>query len=54
LFFCLLCSDPHDAASRFTERVPETLLGVGVAYASGLRVPALTDEYGDRVIPARI
>jgi hypothetical protein len=41
LFFCLLCSDPHDAASRFTERVPETLL-------------ALTDEYGDRVIPARI
>ena len=26
-------ADPHDAASRFTERLLETLLGVGLAYA---------------------
>ena len=41
-FLLLLYSDPHDAASRFDERVVETLLGVGLAYAFGLGLPALT------------
>jgi hypothetical protein len=42
VFLLLLYSDPHEAGSRFTERVGETLLGVGLAYAFGLALPRLT------------
>jgi hypothetical protein len=41
VFLLLLYSRPQDAASRFNERVLETLLGVGLAYAFGLGLPAL-------------
>ena len=41
VFLLLLYSRPQDAASRFNERVLETLLGVGIAYLFGLGVPAL-------------
>lgn len=41
VFLLLLYSRPQDAASRFNERVVETLLGVGIAYAFGLGLPAL-------------
>jgi hypothetical protein len=41
VFLLLLHSDPQHAASRFSERVLETLLGVGLAYAFGLALPAL-------------
>lgn len=36
VFLLLLHSNPDEAASRFDERVLETLLGVGVAYLYGL------------------
>jgi Fusaric acid resistance protein-like len=42
VFLLLLYSRPQDAASRFNERVLETLLGVGIAYAFGLGLPAIT------------
>jgi uncharacterized membrane protein YccC len=42
VFLLLLYSRPGDAASRFTERLLETLLGVGIAYVFGLGLPALT------------
>jgi uncharacterized membrane protein YccC len=42
VFLLLLYSNPRDARSRFDERVLETLLGVAIAYAFGLAVPALT------------
>jgi hypothetical protein len=41
VFLLLLYSDPQDAASRFNERVLETLLGVGIAYVYGLGLPWL-------------
>lgn len=44
VFLLLLYSRPQDAASRFNERVVETLLGVGIAYAFGLGLPALARE----------
>jgi hypothetical protein len=34
-------ANPQDAGSRFGERVGETLLGVAIAYAFGLALPAL-------------
>jgi len=40
VFLLLLYSRPQDAASRFSERLLETLLGVGIAYAFGLALPA--------------
>jgi hypothetical protein len=44
VFLLLLYSDPQDAASRFNERLLETLLGVGIAYAFGLGLPALAQR----------
>ena len=44
VFLLLLYSRPQDAASRFNERVVETLLGVGIAYAFGLGLPALARD----------
>lgn len=44
VFLLLLYSRPQDAASRFNERVLETLLGVGLAYAFGLGLPALARQ----------
>jgi hypothetical protein len=44
VFLLLLYSDPQDAASRFNERLLETLLGVGIAYAFGLGIPALAQR----------
>ena len=41
MFLLLLYGRPQDAASRFSERVLETLLGVGIAYVFGLGLPAL-------------
>jgi Fusaric acid resistance protein family len=41
VFLLLLNSNPHTAASRFNERILETLLGVGCAYVFGLALPAL-------------
>ncbi len=41
VFLLLLYSEPEEAGSRFTERVGETLLGVGLAYAFGLALPRL-------------
>jgi uncharacterized membrane protein YccC len=46
VFLLLIHSDPHDAGSRFTERVGETLLGVGLAYFFGLAVPAVARRRG--------
>lgn len=48
VFLLLLYSRPQDAASRFNERVVETLLGVGIAYAFGLGLPALEGELRKR------
>ena len=41
VFLLLLYAQPESAASRFNERLLETLLGVGLAYAFGLALPAL-------------
>jgi hypothetical protein len=41
VFLLLLHSHPQDAESRFDERLLETLLGVGIAYAFGLALPKL-------------
>ena len=41
VFLLLLHAHPETAASRFDERLLETLLGVGIAYAYGLALPAL-------------
>ncbi|MBV9941092.1 MAG: hypothetical protein JO262_03095 [Solirubrobacterales bacterium] len=41
VFLLLLYSHAQDAASRFGERVLETLLGVALAYLFGLVLPAL-------------
>ena len=41
VFLLLLYAQPETAASRFNERLLETLLGVGLAYAYGLALPAL-------------
>ena len=40
----LLYSHPSDASARFTERLLETLLGVGLAYAFGLGIPKLAQR----------
>jgi hypothetical protein len=45
-FLLLLHSDPEGAASRFNERLLETLLGVGLAYAFGLALPRLVQRRG--------
>jgi uncharacterized membrane protein YccC len=45
VFLLLLYSRPQDAASRFAERLLETLLGVGIAYMFGLGLPALTRRW---------
>jgi hypothetical protein len=44
VFLLLLFADPETAGSRFGERVGETLLGVGLAYAFGLALPALAQR----------
>ena len=44
VFLLLLYSRPQDAASRFNERLLETLLGVGIAYAFGLGLPSLAQR----------
>ena len=44
VFLLLLYSHPQDAASRFGERVLETVLGVSIAYLFGLVLPALTRQ----------
>jgi hypothetical protein len=44
VFLLLLYSRPEDAASRFNERVLETLLGVALAYLFGLALPALAER----------
>ena len=41
VFLLLLQSNPDTAASRFGERMSETLLGVGLAYVFGLALPEL-------------
>jgi hypothetical protein len=41
VFLLLLHSRPQDAASRFNQRVVETLLGVAIAYLFGLLLPAV-------------
>ncbi len=51
VFLLLLYSQPSSAASRFNERVLETLLGVGLAYLFGLAIPSLYE--GERKAPAR-
>ena len=59
VFLLLLCSRPQDAASRFDERLLETLLGVAIAYVFGLGIPALvrrgraTEQRGDPAAPGR-
>ena len=45
VFLLLLYADPQDAGARFVERVAETLLGVGIAYAFGLGLPALARRH---------
>jgi uncharacterized membrane protein YccC len=44
VFLLLLYSRPQDAASRFNERVLETVLGVGIAYVFGLALPVLAQR----------
>jgi uncharacterized membrane protein YhaH (DUF805 family) len=44
VFLLLLYADPDSAGSRFGERVSETLLGVGLAYAFGLALPTLAQR----------
>jgi len=44
VFLLLLFADPDTAGSRFSQRIGETLLGVGLAYAFGLALPALTQR----------
>jgi uncharacterized membrane protein YccC len=44
VFMLLLYSRPQDAASRFTERLLETVLGVGIAYIFGLALPVLAQR----------
>ena len=48
VFLLLLYSHPHDAASRFDERLLETALGVGLAYFFGLALPAFVRVLRDR------
>ena len=40
----LLYADPTAASVRFTERVTETLIGVGLAFIFGLALPALAQH----------
>jgi Fusaric acid resistance protein-like len=44
VFLLLLDSRPEDAASRFKERLLETVLGVGIAYVFGLALPTLAQR----------
>ncbi len=48
VFLLLLYSDPRSAASRFNERLLETVLGVAVAYLFGLGLPALARWHRSR------
>jgi hypothetical protein len=41
VFLLLLYAEPENAGHRFSERVLETVLGVGLAYLYGLAVPRL-------------
>ena len=41
VFLLLLYAQPETAAARFNERLLETMLGVALAYAYGLALPAL-------------
>jgi hypothetical protein len=43
----LLYSDPQTATKRFSERVGETLFGVGIAYLYGLALSALARQRRD-------
>jgi len=45
VFLLLLYAHPETAASRFNERLLETMLGVALAYAYGLALPALTQRH---------
>jgi len=47
VFLMLLYSDPQTATKRFSERVGETLFGVGIAYLYGLALPALARQRRD-------
>jgi hypothetical protein len=49
VFLLLLYARPQDAASRFSERVLETVLGVGIAYAFGLGLPIVIRRCRKRV-----
>lgn len=44
VFLLLLYSRLQDAASRFSERLLETVLGVGIAYVFGLALPVLAQR----------
>jgi hypothetical protein len=48
VFLLMLYSRPEDAASRFNERLLETVLGVGIAYVFGLGLPALAQRRRQR------
>ena len=50
VFLLLLESNPATAASRFGERVSETVLGVGLAYVFGLALPTGSSS---RAVPGR-
>jgi hypothetical protein len=51
VFMLMLYSRPQDAASRFSERLLETVLGVVIAYAIGLGLPALAQRYRASRLP---
>jgi uncharacterized membrane protein YccC len=51
VFLLLLFAHPHDSAYRFGERLLETALGVAIAYAYGLALPALRERARARHLP---
>ena len=53
VFLLLLESNPSSAASRFGERVSETVLGVGLAYLFGLALPDLIRRRKTSTITSR-
>jgi hypothetical protein len=48
VFLLLLYAEPENAGHRFSERVLETVLGVGLAYLYGLAVPKLLARWRGR------
>ena len=48
----LIYANPAEGASRFNERVLETVLGVGLAYLFGLVIPLRAGEHGSRIDPS--